>query len=104
MKSREPSNFVVIAKLTYKNQLRRVLDCLKSRNNVVAFVELPDNVALSSVDSLVNSTQVIGGILRPECQVVGELVDLDIFRWTIACRRFPACKVYGCSCDWSFWR
>ncbi|CAN6825474.1 unnamed protein product [Brassica oleracea] len=100
---REASNFVVIAKLTSKSQLRRVLECLKSRNNVAAFVELPDNTALSCIDSLVNSTQVVGGMERPSCHVHGGLVGADVFGWTIAYKPFTDDKEEdACSCYWSF--
>ncbi|KAF8109803.1 hypothetical protein N665_0091s0032 [Sinapis alba] len=100
---REPSNFVVIAKITPESQLRRVLDSLKSRNNVVAFIELPDSEALNSIESLANSIHVIGGIRRPICRVSGLLVDVDAFRWTLAYRPFFPNKEDGCSCDWSLY-
>ncbi|CAN6871812.1 unnamed protein product, partial [Brassica oleracea] len=103
LKFREPLNFVVIAKHTPQSQLRRVLDSLKSRNNVVASVELPDSAALSSIESLVNSIKVFGGIQRPLCRDVGERADVDVFRWTIAYRPFSTNKEDGYSCDWSFY-
>ncbi|CAN6886200.1 unnamed protein product [Brassica oleracea] len=45
---------------------------------------LPDNTALNSIDSLVNSTQVIARIKRPAGYVCPWQVDEDAFRWTIA--------------------
>ncbi|CAN7041806.1 unnamed protein product [Brassica oleracea var. botrytis] len=48
---------------------------------------LPDNTALNSIDSLVNSTKVIARIKRPAGHVCPWQVDGDAFRWTIATMR-----------------
>ncbi|KAF3584364.1 hypothetical protein F2Q69_00027011 [Brassica cretica] len=55
--------------------------------STIKFCELPDNTALNSIDSLVNSTQVIARIKRPAGHVCPWQVDGDAFRWTIATMR-----------------
>ncbi|KAF3511866.1 hypothetical protein F2Q69_00008977 [Brassica cretica] len=71
----------------------------RSRNNVAAFIDSHDNTALSYVDSLANSMQVIGGMERPSCHVHGSLVGADVFGWTIAYKPFTDDKeedAYSC--------
>lgn len=73
MKPIEPVNLVAIAKQNPKHEMHRVLNCLKSRKFPVIVIEPPaqDNI-FDSVDSLVDSPQVFGGLgkvtsIRPRC-------------------------------------